>query len=525
MSTSLRSRKTISNILAIATSFAILVALVGNVGAQQPTPPRTSPPAGGTGAAGAPTIGGGSSAATGVPAGTDPAATAQKSLTEVLIGNAVSKNTADSPQYQDVTDAIIRFRNGDLENARKLLTTARQKSQNKLPPVEVMVAKLFALSNQAAPARQELERAVIADPKDPEPYLLFAEAALQDRRITDAASLLSKAKQVADAYSENQTRKRDFDIRINAAIAAVAIAREQWDLAAQFLNEWLKLDQDNASAHQQLGRTLFQQGKKDEARNEFAAAVKADKNAINPDILMAQLYEEHKDRDSAKKSIAAAIRLNPSDANVYLAAARWALATNQRNDAATYADQAIKLKPDSIDAKITRGTIARMNGDLKTAEKNLQEASMEAPGNLDASNQLALVLIEQPEQSKKDRAEQIATNNLKLTTDGNRFSPEVFTTAAWVLYRQGKKDQAQAVLGKVLQTGQLSQDGAYYLANILQDANRIDDAVKLLQSAIDSPAPFAQRDKAAELLATLKSKQKESTSEKTSDKSGETGKR
>jgi len=350
--------------------------------------------------------------------------------------------------------------------------------------------------------------------------LLFAEAALQDHRITDAAALLSKAKQVADAYSDNLTRKRDFDIRVNAAIAAVAIAREQWDLAAKYLDAWLKIDPDNASAHQQLGRTLFQQGKKNEARNEFAAAVKADKNAVNPDILMAQLYEEHNDSKSAKESVAAAIRLNPNDANVYLAAARWALATSQLKDAANYADQALKIKPDSVDAKIARGTIARMNGDLKTAEQRLQEASMEAPGNLDASNQLALVLIEQDDPSKKARAEQIAQNNLKLTTEGNRFSPEVLTTAAWILYKQGRMEQAQAAMGRVLQTGQLSQDDAYYLANILQDANRIDDAVKLLQTASESKSPFAQREKSAELLRTLKSKQ---TTESSGAKGGGEG--
>ncbi len=164
---------------------------------------------------------------------------------------------------------------------------------------------------------------MIADAKDPEPYLLFAEAALQERRVTDAASLLATASQYADTYSDNLTRKRDFDIRINAAKAAAMIAREQWPLAQKYLDAWLKIDPENASAHQQLGRTLFQQGKTDEARKEFAAAVTADKNAVNPDIFMAQLYEEHKKREDAKKSVASAIRLNPKDANVYLAAVRW----------------------------------------------------------------------------------------------------------------------------------------------------------------------------------------------------------
>jgi tetratricopeptide (TPR) repeat protein len=515
MLTKFHLRKTVSAVLTIA-AWATIPMFAANFALAQPAVgPKAAPPI-----TPAPATGGSGSAATGAPAGTDPAAAtaaAQKTPTEWLIENSVAKGTANTPQYQDITDAIIRFKNGDMPGARDLLRQARQKSQNKLPPVEVMIAKLLAVSNQPGPARAELERAVIADSKDPEPYLLFAEAALQDHRITDAAALLAKAKSVSDAYTDNLTRKRDFDIRINAAIANVYQAREQWEDAAKFLDAWLKIDPDNASAHQQMGRTLFQQGKANEARNEFAAAVKIDKNAVNPDIFLAQLYEEHKDHANAKKSVDAAIRMNPNDANVYLAAARWALATNQLADAQKFADSALKIKPDSVDAMISRGTIARMQGDLKTAESKLQEASMQAPGNLDASNQLALVLIEQDDPAKKVRAEQIAQNNMKMTTDGNRFSPEALTTAAWILYRQGRMAEAQQAMGRVLQTGQLSQDGAYYLARILEDGNRIDDALKLLQTAIDSPSPFAQRDKAAELLSALKAKQKEQASSKSGD--------
>ncbi len=135
-----------SFVLAITASVAFLSMAIRNADAQQSTPPRSP--------SGAPVSTGSGAAATGVPAGTDPtAAAAQKTPTEILIGQAVPKGQADTPQYQDVTDAIIRFRNGDLANAEKLLRQARDKSQNKLPPVEIMVAKLFALAGQPAQAR------------------------------------------------------------------------------------------------------------------------------------------------------------------------------------------------------------------------------------------------------------------------------------------------------------------------------------------------------------------------------------
>jgi tetratricopeptide (TPR) repeat protein len=97
----------------------------------------------------------------------------------------------------------------------------------------------------------------------------------------------------------------------------------------------------------------------------------------------------------------------------------------------------------------------------------------------------------------------------KMTTEGNRFSPEAFTTAAWVLYRQGRVNEATQVMNRVLQTGQLSQDGAYYLARILSDQKQTENAIKLLDTALAAPAPFAQRDKAAELRTQLQKELKD----------------
>src|SRR5215813_6071981 len=59
---------------------------------------------------------------------------------DYLIGDAVSD--ANSSQYKDVTDAITRFANNDPNGARDLLTTARQ-ANPKLPPVELMMGRLW----------------------------------------------------------------------------------------------------------------------------------------------------------------------------------------------------------------------------------------------------------------------------------------------------------------------------------------------------------------------------------------------
>lgn len=143
--------------------------------------------------------------------------TAKKTATEWLIESAVSR--PNSPQYADVEDAVTRFANGKAEEARDLLTRARQKDP-KLPPVEVLMGRMWAQAGYPAQGRAELEKAVTAYPNDPDAYLFFAEAALMERRISDGAALLQEVKPLIEKFTDNQKRKNSFEVRLNAGMAS-----------------------------------------------------------------------------------------------------------------------------------------------------------------------------------------------------------------------------------------------------------------------------------------------------------------
>ena len=457
-----------------------------------------------------------------------PAAASGKSETEMLIGPYVSG--ADSGQYKDVTDAITRFKNGKLDEARDLLTQA-VKNDNKLPPAEVMLARMILSVGQAGPGRAELERSVKAYPKDPEAYLMFAELAIQDGRITDADAILAKAQPLIAAFddSNNQKRKNFLSSHLYADLANVDVARTDWDSAVDHAKEWLKTDPDSVQAHQLLARALFKQGLDRDAFAELTAASKVDPKAVNPYIYMALLHEESTKSDKhdrAAKMIKAAIDEKPKDLTTLLQAANWALSTstnsnNGLKDAQSYADKALEIDPKSNDAKMMRAIIARLNGDLPLAEKLLQQIVQDAPSNVAASNQLALVLVETGDKDKINKALQIAEVNMQLTAKGNQFSPEVASTYAWVLYKNDKKKEAGEVLTKVLQsTRQASPDMAYYLGRMLQDAGQFDQAAQILKAAADNPSPFAKRQDTIALLAEVQKQAKEKApdSDKGADK-------
>ncbi len=210
-----------------------------------------------------------------------------------LVGKAVSGDA----EFQDITSGINRFRDRDIEGCRSMLERAYS-SNPKLPPPGVLMSMLWLSVNQLQAARGELEQTVIDYPSDPEPYLMLGDLAFQERRVTDAETLFSRGVALTSSFESNPKRKRDFQIRGYAGLAAVAEARKQWPLAE---------DPDSGSAHQRMGVVLFQLGKPTEALAQFREARNLDSKAVQPELAMARLYDEKKDSDKARRLIELAI--------------------------------------------------------------------------------------------------------------------------------------------------------------------------------------------------------------------------
>ena len=429
-----------------------------------------------------------------------PAREARAQITaQTLIGKAVS----DDAQNQEVTGAINRFRDRDIDGCRAILE--RAKSNNaKLPPPGVMMAMLWLSVNQLGPARAELEDCAVKFPTDPEPYLMMGDLAFQDRRVTDADMLFKEATRLTGEYAENAKRKRDFDIRCNAGSAAVAEARKQWELAQKHLQAWIDLDPDNASAHQRMGIVLFQLSKPQEALEQFREAKKLDQKAVQPELAMARLYDDAKKRDTAKKLIEAAIKEAPKDPAVLLAASQWYLGQNDLERAKAIAEDALRLDGKSLEGRVVRGAIARVARDYATAEKFFYDAHVQSPGNFPASNSLALVLIESDDKDSRQRALEMAEANVAMHRENSPQQVNALTTLAWVYYKLGRREDAEKILAQITQNNALTTDGAYYVAKLLSDRGEKDRARKILEEVLANEPMFATRPDAVDLVAKLK---------------------
>lgn len=452
---------------------------------------------------------------------------------KALIGSAVSNPTEED--YPEIKSAIGYFTNRDATAAMGQLTLAKEKHP-KLPPADMMMASLWIAAKQAQQAQGALEKCIKDNPNDPEAYLVLADMSFSERRIEEAELLFAKAEQLSATFTENLKRAADFKARAEAGLAAVAESREQWDIAAKYLQNWLKDVDPNgpaanqgepnsagANAHIRLGQVLFHadqsENKKDGARQayeQFKLARQDDPQSVSPDIALAGLYEDAKMHDMAKTFISRAVLNLPQETaakvGTLLAAARWALDTNQADDAFKYAEQAYTVDPHSkraMEAKYYMGVAARMRGDTKTAEQNLEEVCAAQPGNFNASNQLAQVLSEENTPEQQERGYEIAANNYAASQgEAARREParaiEAAATLGWALFELDRIPEADQVTQAIINTGVSSPDIWYYRAKLFQYHGQTKEAVESLNNALKNTRGFfIHRDDAKRMLAQL----------------------
>jgi predicted Zn-dependent protease len=415
-------------------------------------------------------------------------AEAQTITTQMLIGDAVS--TDSLAKYTDVDQAIKYFINRDVLAARQFLESAKKKDPA-LPPVDLLLAKMYFLGGNAAAGRAALEKSATETPDDPEPAILLADQALGQGRTIEADALYARALELTAKFNGAAKRKRNFEIRARAGRASVAQRRKNWDTAVSDLQALIKLDPENAVAHYRLGQTLFMQNKFQDGYAEFKDAKSKDKNLPDPDVATALMYDQIKIADKTAKTqqfFDRAMTGNKTDPATVTSYSQWLIkqATPQTlpKAEALLAD-ARKANPGNLNLLILSGVAARMGKKMKPAEDYFIEALGIAPANSDVINQLALLLIEQAGQDKRDRALQFAGMNAQI----NSQNSDAQITLAWVLYQLGRVADAEGALRQGLNLGSPSPDSSYLVAKILMDQNKTEPAKQLLKGALEQESP------------------------------------
>jgi len=451
---------------------------------------------GGSAAAQAP-----AAAGAGAPAGQAAAGLGQQQIDpytlENLIGDAVSLS---NQPYPEVESAIQRFRNGDAEGAREYLQQAKQKFP-KLPPVDLLLAKLFVFAQDGERARAQLELTVTNHPNDPEAYLLLADLAFAQGRTTEAHALFEKARSLVQGFTENAKRQQNFNIRVLAGLSAVHERRQQWDEASKLLSEWVKLDPDSSAAHTRMGITLFRLKKPAEAFAEFKKARELKTDSSHPYVVMGQLYTQEAKIAEARKAFEQAYKEEPKNESTARAYAEWLIQQSELDKAQQVAATMRKDSPDSLTALMLDGVIAMMRKQPQAAEEALTKVLTLDVANAGATNLLALILAESTNPAQQEKALSYAQMNAQRFPNNS----QALITMAWVLSKLGRGNESDAYLQQAVKTGGLNADSAYLVARILLQKNQRDNARKALEQVLAQAGAgmFMYRKEAEALLKEL----------------------
>ena len=98
-----------------------------------------------------------------------------------------------------------------------------------------------------------------------------------------------------------------------------------------------------------------------------------------------------------------------------------------------------------MQALILRGSIARYQKNFRAAEEYCQKVLLLKPNLFNPKNDLALALVEQNDEEKKQRALDYAETNVQKYGKSAEAS-EAYSTYGWVLYKMDRIDDAERFL-------------------------------------------------------------------------------
>lgn len=234
----------------------------------------------------------------------------------------------------------------------------------RLPLPEVINNQGVAASRQGHNAAALFQRAVAADPNDPDFHYNLAVALLRQNDTSGAAREAAAALKLRPADTEiQQLHDRlaagKFTLSSTSpddqSFAPLERIRRTYS-EASFRQAAFQLDQirnlrlatlpaaERATQYVQQGRDYLAQGLLPEAEEQFQAAIAADPRSFTAHVALAEVRAQSNNPTDARAEAETSIRLHPN-APAYLVLARLELAANQLPASASDVSNALRLDP------------------------------------------------------------------------------------------------------------------------------------------------------------------------------------
>jgi tetratricopeptide (TPR) repeat protein len=235
-----------------------------------------------------------------------------------------------------------------------------------------------------------------------------------------------------------------------------------WRNSESLWTHTLACTSDNYIGHYNLGNTLLQKGRVDEAIAQYQQALQIKPDYVGAHINLGIALLRKGQVDEAIVHFQMALQINPDYAETCYNLGNALLQKGQVDEAIAQYQLALQIKPDYAEAHINLGNVLLQKGHMDEAIVHFQKALQLNPDNAKAHNNLGSALLQ-----------------------------------------KGKVDEAIVHFQKALQLNPDFADAHYNLGNILLQKGRVEEAITHLQKALQiKPDSLDILNNLAWLLAT-----------------------
>lgn len=323
-------------------------------------------------------------------------------------------------------------------------------------PRSLSVAFLLVMTCTSAPAAQQP-----AAPADTRATVLAeARRAINDGRPRDAIAKLealsdSSAPDVAHLLGVAYYHADDYQRAISALNG----------LADRFPEGSI----DRREIVQVLGLSLFVSGRFSEALPHLEATRRWATDNLELGYALGQAYIQVQQPDRAREALASVFGVPPDSAGAHLLVAQAMIRLEHENLATAELERAIKKQPDLPRAHLLLGQLALFRGRLDECVALTRKELEISPGDSMALYQLGDAYVRQ---SNWDEAIGALQRSLWL----NPFYSGPYVLLGKAYMRKGQGATAEGMLRRAIQYDPNNRTAHYLLAQVLQQAGRLDEA-------------------------------------------------
>src|SRR6056297_638326 len=304
----------------------------------------------------------------------------------------------------------------------------------------------------------------LGEPGEPDYHVLMAEIAMQRDRPALAATEYLRAARASE----------DLELAERAARVTAAYGTGEEALAAA--RHWAALAPGATLARRFLARGYLRSDKAEMAIPELARLRADAGDAGRPFLALLPLLTAAEDREAARAALAAVVADYPEDASGAYAHAYLALRAGDAALAEAEAGRALSLAPEWTEAVMLRARAMAADGGVEEALAWL--ADRPDAGSRELRLERALMLMT----AERNREARRLLKDILAATPGDA---DALRALGYLEYFAGRPEAAREAFMSLLASGRHTDDAAFYLGGLAEQAGDLEEAARLYAGVTD----------------------------------------